>query len=137
MKSKRNLLSKGALLALLLGLFSIPLLAQHNHQGKTDVGKQEGMINVGKKGEAPFDSPMRVGDTLLKSGNYVFQHKIEGEDHLVIFQRAGKEVARVKCRLESLGQKAQRTTLYLHTGDGGEVILHAVVVKGETVKHLL
>lgn len=71
-------------------------------------------------------SPMRVGDTLLKPGNYVFQHKVEGEDHVLIFQKAGNEVARVKCRLEPLGKKAQRTALYTHVGDGGEAILDAV-----------
>lgn len=32
MKSKKNLLARGALLALLLGAFSIPLLAQDKHQ---------------------------------------------------------------------------------------------------------
>lgn len=32
MKTRNNLLTKGVLLALLLGAFSIPLAAQHNHQ---------------------------------------------------------------------------------------------------------
>lgn len=136
MNSKMNLLSSGALLALLLGALSIPLLAQHNHQGKPDAGKKEGEINVGKKGEATFATPIRVGDTSLKAGDYVFQHKIDGVDHVVIFRRAGKEVARVKCTVEPLDQKPTQTALYTRVGDGGEIILDAVVVRGEKIKHI-
>ncbi len=95
------------------------------------------MIHVGKKGAVTLTSPMRVGDTLLKPGNYVFQHKVEGEDHALIFQKAGNEVARVKCRLEPLGKKARTTALYTHVGDGGETILDAVEVGGENVKHVI
>lgn len=59
MKTRNNLLAKGALLALALGALSVPLLAQENNQG---------MVNFGKKGEIVFDSPVRVGDQLLKEG---------------------------------------------------------------------
>ena len=128
MKTKNNLLAKGTLLALLLGAFSIPLLAQDKH---------EGMMRIGRKGEAKFTSPLRVGETVLKPGTYIFQHKVEGEDHIVIFERAGKEVARVKCTLEPLGQKAQQTALHTRAGDGGETILIAVEVRGENVKHVI
>lgn len=127
MKSKNKFLARGTLLALLLGAFSVPLLAQDKHQG---------MIHVGKKGAVTLTSRLRVGDTVLKPGNYVFQHKVEGEDHVVTFQKAGKEEARVKCRLEPLDKKAQLTALYTHVGDGGEVILDAVDVEGENVKHV-
>ena len=129
MKSRKNLLARGALLALLLGVFSVPLLAQDKHQG---------MIHVGRKGEAKFTSVMRVGETVLKPGTYFFQHIVEGEDHVVIFKTAsGTEAARVKCRLEPLGKKARTTLLYTHAGDGGEAILDAVAVRGENVKHLI
>lgn len=133
MKTRNNLLAKGALLALLLGALSVPLLAQHNHQGTQDM---KGMIHVGKKGAMTLTTPLRVGTTLLKPGNYVFQHKVEGEDHIVIFQRAGNEVARVKCTLEPLSEKAKRTALYTHE-EAGEGVLDAVEVEGENVKHVI
>ena len=129
MKSRKNLLARGALLALLLGVFSVPLLAQDKHQG---------MIHVGRKGEAKFTSVMRVGETVLKPGTYFFQHIVEGEDHVVIFKTAsGEEAVRLKCRLEPLGQKARRTALYTHVGGGSEKILDAVAVRGEVVRHVI
>ena len=129
MKTHNTLLAMGALLALLLGAFSVPLLAQDKHQE---------MMHVGRKGETKFTTPMRVGDTVLKPGTYMFQHIVEGGDHMVIFKTAsGNEAARVKCRLEPLGEKAKSTALYWHTGDGGEKILDAVAVRGEDVKHVI
>ena len=136
MKSKTNLLAKGALLALLLGALSVPLVAQHTHQNMQGTQNMKGMIHVGKKGAVTLTNPLRVGDTVLKPGNYVFQHKVEGEDHFVIFQRAGDEVARLKCTLEPLEKKASRTALYTHE-ETGESVLNAIVVEGEKVKHLL
>lgn len=137
MKSRNNVLAMGALLVLLLGAFSLPLLAQHQeHQGARH--QEQGMIHVGKKGEMTLSSVLRVGETMLKPGKYVFQHVIEGSDHVLVFKTAaGKEAARVKCRLESLGEKAKETALYARAGDGGESILDAVRVKGEDVKHVI
>lgn len=129
MRSRNNALAMGALLVLLLGAFSLPLLAQHQDQG---------MIHVGKKGEIALSDQLRVGETVLKPGKYVFQHVVEGADHVLVFKTAtGKEAARVKCKLEPLGQKVRQTALYTHAGDGGELILQAVNVEGEDVKHVI
>ena len=112
-----------------LGAFSIQLLAQDKHQG---------MMHVGKKGETKFNSPMRVGEIVLKPATCFFQHIVEGKDHVVIFKTAsGEEAVRLKCRLEPLGQKARRTALYTHVGGGSEKILDAVAVRGEDVRHVI
>ena len=135
-----------ALLVMLLGVFSVPLFAQHGHGSmggsprQPDTkwqGNQPGMMKVGKKGAMTITSPLRVGNNLLTPGKYVFQHRIVGEDHLLIFEKAGTEIARVTCRLESLDKKAKDTSLYTHVGDTGEVILDAVAVEGESVKHVI
>lgn len=140
MKTKTNLLARGALLALLLGAFSIPLLAQDKHQG---------MMRVGKKGEVVFDSPVRVGDQLLKEGTYQIQHEMAGEDHVVVFRKisrsgsgghisaVGGEVLRVKCRVEPLGEKAKHGGVRFGTNAAGEKTIEEVHVRGENVKHLI
>lgn len=128
MKWRNNLLATGASLVLLLGVFRIPLFGQEKHQK---------MMHVGRKGEVTITSPIKVGQTVLKPGTYMFQHVVEGADHVVLFKKDGMEVARVTCRLESLGQKAKTTALYTHIGDGGEKILDAVAVRGEDFKHVI
>lgn len=137
MRSRNNVLAMSALLVLLLGAFSLPLLAQH-HERQGAQHQEQGMIHVGKKGEITLSSPLRVGETMLKPGKYVFQHVVEGDDHVLVFKTAtGQEAARLKCRLESLGEKAKETALYTRAGDGGERILDAVRVQGEDVKHVI
>lgn len=137
MKSRTNLLARGVLLVLLLGAFSIPLLAQDKHQG---------IVNLGKKGEIVFNSSVRVGDQLLKEGTYQIQHVIEGEDHVIVFRKmsrdyyghlvSGKEVARVKCRVEPLGEKAKHGGVRFGTNAAGEKTVEEVHVRGENVTHL-
>lgn len=137
MKSKMNLLLRGASLAFLLGVFSIPLLAQDNQD----------MMKLGKKGQIAFDSSVRVGDQLLKQGTYQIQHEMKGEDHIVVFRRmsrdsqsrliTGKEVARVKCRVEPLGEKAKHSGMRFGTNAAGEKTVEEVHMQGENVKHFL
>lgn len=55
---------------------------------------------------------------------------------MVIFTKAGNELARVKCKLEQLEKKAGRTALYTHE-EAGEAVLDAIEVEGENVKHLV
>lgn len=138
MKTVNTLLAKGALLALLLGALSVPLLAQEQNQG---------MVSLGKKGEIVFDSSVRVGDQLLKEGTYQIQHVMEGQDHVIVFRRmsrdyyrqliAGKEVLRVKCRVEPLGEKAKHGGMRFGTNAAGEKTVEEVHVRGENVKHFI
>lgn len=136
MKTANNRSANGVLLALLLGIFVIPLFAQGN----------QGMTDLGKKGEITFDQPVRVGDQLLKEGTYQIQHVMEGADHVIVFRKMsrnyyrqlipGKEVARVKCRVESLGEKAKHGGLRFGTNAAGEKTVEEVHVRGENVTHL-
>ena len=134
MKSRNYSIVIGVMLMLMLGMLNLPLLAQHHDAQHKD----EGMIHVGKKGDMNLSSPLRVGETLLKPGQYQFKHTMENADHEVAFTTTtGKEVARVKCKLEPLGKKAKETALHTSPGTGGERILTAVQVQGENAKHIL
>lgn len=144
----------GALLVMLLGVFSITTFAQHDHGNmggsKSAAKKQDmqpGMMKLGKKGEIPFNSPVRVGDVLLKPGTYQIQHVMDGENHVITFRRisrdpyrgeslAGNEAARVTCRTEPLGEKARHDGIRLGTNAAGEKTVEEVHVKGENVGHV-
>ena len=82
-----------AVFVLLLGAFGLPLLAQH----KDAQHKSQETLRVGKKGDITLSSSLQVGDVTLKLGKYQFQHKVEGADHVVVFNTpSGKEAARMK-----------------------------------------
>ena len=140
-----------ALLVMGFEAFAVTSAAQHGgmtHTGNKASAQHGEMTRLGKKGELPISSPTRVGDVLLEPGTYRVQHVVEGEDHVVVFNKLpharpgyqysgkGKEVARVKCRLEPLGEKAKHDGMRFGTNAAGETTIEEVHVKGEDVRHV-
>lgn len=125
MRTRNRPIATSAMLILLLGILGLPTLAQH-----------EGTIHVGKKGQLTFPSETRVGDAVIPKGIYQFQHVVEGADHVVVFKKTttGKEVAKVKCKIEPLSEKAKGTLIYTSSEGGAHVT--QIVVAGENVKHV-
>ena len=89
------------------------------------------------KADLTIASPLFVGATLVKPGDYKVQCvEIQGQDFLVMTSVAtGKEIARVPCKPESLRDKAAETTFVSVVGQDGTRSLRSVRIKGETVAH--
>lgn len=131
---------------LLVILLALPLFAlaqdHQHHNGGNEV--------IGKKGQIHFTSNVKVGDTLLKAGMYQVQHLAEGGDHVIIFKEmamaagykmgntpVGKEVVRIKCKIEPVTKAVNNTKITLRTNAKGEKEVADIQVAGEAVKHLL
>ncbi len=111
-------------------------------------GKEHEM-KVGKKGDVTFAKETVVGDLTLKPGRYIFEHRVEGEDHFVHFTEVTKgygysgtgggapkaHPGEVKCKLEPLSKKVEATTLYTEQEDGTQRLTRAEVA-GENVAHV-
>jgi len=84
-----------------------------------------------------FDAPTRVGTTLLPAGDYVVRHTMEGQEHVMVFQRVhGKDQVKVKCTLVPLPKEARQSqTIYKLTADN-ERVLQELVFRGDTSKHV-
>ncbi|HEX4783807.1 MAG TPA: hypothetical protein VH350_05660 [Candidatus Sulfotelmatobacter sp.] len=84
-----------------------------------------------------FVAPVRVGTVVMPAGDYVVRHTMEGENHIMVFQRAhSKDEFKVKCTLVPLPNKAQRSeTVYQFTA-GNERILQELIFQGDTSKHV-
>jgi len=139
-------LAAGALLMLAVGMLSLPALAQ-DHQGMKMPGKD---VVIGKKGQVHFTAQVKAGDAVLKPGMYQVQHVVEGSDHVIIFKEmempagykmgntpVGKEVARIKCKVEPVTKKVSNTQITLRTNAAGEKEIAEVQVAGEAFRHLL
>ena len=115
---------KLGVLGLILLALSFVALASENNFGIRDVSK------------ITFNEPIRIGTALLPAGDYVVRHSMEGEDHIMAFERArSKDVFKVKCNLVPLAKKAERNeTVYEVTGN--ERVLHELVFRGDTAKHV-
>ena len=109
----------------------------------------EQVIKVGKKGEIRFSADTQVGDLTLKAGHYQMQHRVDGEDHVLHFielkgghdpyHRSGatgeSHPGEVKCRLEPMNAKAQRTAVTVNM-EGGVRRITRVEIEGENVAHV-
>ncbi|MGA9527927.1 MAG: hypothetical protein WBS24_07425 [Terriglobales bacterium] len=123
MRSVKSVLAVG-ICVFLLGAFG---LAGRNPMGISDVYK----VNFAEK--------VRVADTLLPSGDYEIRHVMEGADHIMVFRQLGvkKPVeVRAKCTLVTLPEKAADNQKIYEMNAANERVLHELIFKGDTAKHV-
>jgi hypothetical protein len=110
---------------LVLLLPSLPAMASVDAMGIHDVS------------HVWLDQPTRIGSVVLPAGDCTIRHSIEGEDHGMAFQNASSKIVfKVKCTLVRLGQKASRDQSIFELKSGSERILHELVFRGDTAKHV-
>jgi hypothetical protein len=114
----------GVLLVLVCMMFVSSLAGQTMHVGQND--------------EITFETPVKVGQSILQPGTYRFEHVIESDHHIVKLTPTSAANAdqgvRVQCKLESVGTPAKYTEL--HFAPGKQVkTLHYVLVAGESARH--
>lgn len=111
-------------LGLLLCVCSVLAVAADNNLGIKEVNRVK------------FDNPVRIGSANLPAGEYTVRHTMQGEEHVMVFQRQiGKDEFKVKCTLVPLEQKALQTqTVYEIAGN--ERIVQEMVFRGDKAKHV-
>jgi hypothetical protein len=84
-----------------------------------------------------FATSVHVGDNVLPAGDYIVRHSMEGQDHIMSFERVGsKEVVKAKCTLVPLPKKAGNDETIFENTAGNEKVLHELIFSGETAKHV-
>ena len=114
-------------LGALLSVFALGLIAtaKTNEMGIQEVRR------------VTFNETFRVGTAVLKPGEYVVRHTMEGQDHVMVFQRVNtKEEFKVKCTLVPLAQKAQHDESTSQVNAANERVLQELVFHGDTAKHV-
>jgi hypothetical protein len=102
------------------------LLAKTGKYGVADVRK------------VTLTAPTRVGEVLLPQGQYEVRHVMEGDNHLMVFNKiGGKSVeARVKCNLVPLKQKADHDQVVYTLNAANERVLQTLCFSGDTAEHV-
>lgn len=97
----------------------------------------ENKLGIHEVSQVTFDSPTRIGSVVLPAGEYTVRHTMEGQDHVMAFENArNKQVFKVKCTLVPLPQKAERSASTFEITASNEKILHELVVRGDSAKHV-
>jgi len=105
----------------------------------TLVAARQNKFGVMDKYTVSFVDPVRVGDTLLPKGDYEIRHTMKGEEHIMVFRQIRTtnpiEVS-AKCTLVPLPQKAIDTQTTYVLNAANERVLHELVFKGDSAKHV-
>ena len=98
---------------------------------------KENKMGIHEVSNVTFDVPVHVGDVLLPAGRYVIRHTMEGEEHVMVFQREHqKDQFKVKCTLVGLPHKAVRDEVSCKVNASNERILQELIFSGDTSKHV-
>jgi hypothetical protein len=97
-------------------------------------------MTVGADNELTFETPVKVGQTILRPGTYRFEHIVMSDHHIIKLtptrmSKDSHEVS-VQCKLESAGTPSKFTVLHFEPGKNAKT-LHYVLVAGESAKHRL
>ena len=96
-------------------------------------------FGVTDSGKISFDEPIRVGNTLLPSGDYRVLHTMDGEHHVMVFKKLNSrksiEVS-VQCQLVALQKRAKRTESIYVMNAANERVLHSLTFKGDSAQHV-
>ena len=99
----------------------------------------ENSLGVSNLYRVNFSQNVRVADTLLPSGDYEIRHVMEGAKHIMVFRQVGVKKAveiRAKCTLVPLPEKATETQKVYELNAANERVLHELIFKGDTSKHV-
>lgn len=111
-------------LAFLVCVCSIVAVAADNNLGIKEVNRTK------------FDTPVRIGTANLPAGEYVVRHTMQGEEHVMVFQRRNSnDEYKVKCTLVPLSEKAPHTQTVFETA-GNERVVQEMVFRGDRAKHV-
>jgi hypothetical protein len=120
--------SSKMLVLVVMGVLMVAVLAS--------AGDQMGVANSQR---VTFSGNVRIGDVALPQGDYEVKHVMEGENHIMVFQRVGmgKPVtARVKCSLVPLPEKAKNSEKKYVLNAANEQVIQEMVFRGDTAKHV-
>jgi len=110
---------------------------------------------IGRRGVLHTRGSVRAGDVILPPGMYVVQHVGAAQGHIVVFTQLsmdgaaqkyvfmpraldpGITMAKVPCRVESVGRRWGRTKLVLREDAAGEKQVVEVHIRGEALRHVL
>ncbi len=115
-------------LGLLMCVVSLGLIAM--------AGSKDAM-GVREVSSVTFVAPVRIGTAVLPAGEYVVRHTMEGQEHVMVFQRVHtKDQVKVKCTLVPLAKKAENNQEIYQLNAANERILQELIFRGDSAKHV-
>jgi hypothetical protein len=95
-------------------------------------------MTVGEANELTFETPVKIGPTILQPGTYRFEHIVMSDHHVIKLtptkMSKDRHEVTVQCKLESIASPSKYTVLHFEPGKTFTT-LHYVLVAGESARH--
>jgi hypothetical protein len=101
-------------------------------------GAQKGNdFGVGTTRHVTFDQAVRVQGQLVPAGDYVVEHVMEGQNHIMVFKRLPRRNPEFKfaCNMVKLENKAKQSTKVYDTASGN-MVLKSITFAGDSYEHV-
>ena len=91
-----------------------------------------------KSQDVELTAPVRAGSVMLPAGEYRVTHEMQGEQHMLVMERTGKDkqTFRVPCLMQPLTTVATQDEQH-YRWEGKQKILVGLLFKGDKVFHAL
>jgi hypothetical protein len=105
-------------------------------------GPDEVTFRVGKNGEINLRQDLKFGTSLVKKGKYAFEHRLDGDRHLVVLTEVARKdgaspvAYELPTRLIPAQKAANRTSLYAREATDRSLVVTMVEIAGEASEHL-
>jgi len=96
-------------------------------------------MGISDRYKVNFPEKVIVANTVLPAGNYDIQHVMDGAEHIMVFTQTGVKnpaQVRAKCTLVPLPAKADDTQKIYELNASNQRVLHELIFKGDTAKHV-
>lgn len=98
---------------------------------------KENKLGISETNRVTFDTAVRIGTELLPAGEYVVHHTMEGQDHVMVFQRLrSKQEYKVKCTLVAVPKKIEKDQNSYQVNANNERVLLEMQFRGDLAKHV-
>lgn len=86
-----------------------------------------------------FNTPIRIGGTLIDAGSYDVRHLMRGKEHIMVFslQSSHEEVIRARCTLVPVNFRITQTEIGVVRDPAGQLELVRMQFKGDRALHMI
>lgn len=94
-------------------------------------------FGVGTTRNVSFDQAVRVQGQLLPAGDYLVEHVMEGQNHIMVFRRLPRKNPEFKfaCNMVKLPSKAKQSSKVYDTASG-KMVLKSITFAGDSYEHV-
>jgi hypothetical protein len=125
--------------SILMFALGIPTAAVHD--GNHAAGPGDKIFKVGKNGDVKIGNDVKIGEILVKKGKYLFEHRVDGGQHIVVLTSIDNKnsseavVHEIRTRLITSRDPVKKSALFAEEQRDRSYRVTVIQIAGENGDH--